>query len=91
MDSIITYSTCTQHASNFFQFKMRISLAGVAQWIGCRPANQRVTGLIPSQGTYLGCKPDSPVGGMQEATTHWCFSFPSPLSKNKIFKKNKFF
>ena len=25
--------------------------AGVAQWIDCRPENQRVTGSIPSQGT----------------------------------------
>ena len=33
------------------------ALAGVAQWIEQRPANQRVTGLIPSQGTYLGCGP----------------------------------
>ena len=29
-------------------------LAGAAQWTECQPANQRVTGLIPSQGTYLG-------------------------------------
>ena len=32
----------------------------------------------------------SPVGGMWETTTHWCFSLsfslPSPLSKNKINK-----
>ena len=33
-------------------------LAGVAQWIECQPANQRVTGSIPSQGTCLGCGPD---------------------------------
>ena len=25
------------------------ALAGVAQWIECQPANQRVAGLIPSQ------------------------------------------
>ena len=31
------------------------ALAGAAQWIECQPANQRVTGLIPSQDTYLGC------------------------------------
>ena len=44
------------------------SLAGVAQWIECQPVNQRVTGLIPSQGTCLGWA-RSPVQGMQEATT----------------------
>ena len=32
-------------------------LTGVAQWIECQPANQRVAGSIPSQGTYLGCRP----------------------------------
>ena len=33
------------------------ALAGVAQWIECRPVNQRVAGSIPSQGTCLGCGP----------------------------------
>ena len=33
------------------------ALAGVAQWIECQPVNQRVTGLIPSQGTWSGCGP----------------------------------
>ena len=35
----------------------------VAQWIECQLANQRVAGLIPSQGTCLGCGP-----GPQEGT-----------------------
>ena len=34
------------------------TMAGVAQWIEHRPENQRVIGLIPSQGTCLGCGPD---------------------------------
>ena len=34
---------------------MYIALAGVAQWIECRPENQRVASSIPSQGTCLGC------------------------------------
>ena len=34
-----------------------IALAGVAQWTECWPLNQRVTGLIPSQGIGLGCGP----------------------------------
>ena len=37
--------------------EMKGALAGVAQWTEHRPANQRVTGSIPSQGTFLGCGP----------------------------------
>ena len=33
------------------------ALAGVAQWIERRPANQRVANSIPSQGTCLGGRP----------------------------------
>ena len=38
------------------------ALAGVAQWIEREPANQRVAGLIPSQGTCLGCGPGPQLG-----------------------------
>ena len=34
-----------------------LALAGVAQWIECQPANQKVEGSIPSQGTCLSCRP----------------------------------
>ena len=34
-----------------YKSKKNIALAGVAQWIEHQPANQRVAGLIPSQGT----------------------------------------
>ena len=47
-----------------------LALAGVAQWIEFRPANQGVTGSIPSHGTCLGCGLSSLVGGAQETTTH---------------------
>ena len=33
------------------------ALAVVVQWIEHQPVNQRVTSLIPSQGTCLGCGP----------------------------------
>ena len=33
------------------------ALAGIALWIEHGPANQRVAGSIPSQGTCLGCRP----------------------------------
>ena len=37
--------------------KNTMALAGVAQWTEYQPANQRVTGSIPSHGTCLGCGP----------------------------------
>ena len=37
-------------------------LAGVARWTECQPANQRVAGSIPSQGTCLGCGPGPQEG-----------------------------
>ena len=48
--------------------KNLMALAGVAQWIERRPANQRVAGLIPSQGTCLGCGtgPQQGVGWAEE-------------------------
>ena len=39
------------------EFKIKVALADVAQWIECQPANQRVSGSIPTQGTCLGCGP----------------------------------
>ena len=43
---------------SFFFKVYSIVLAGVAQWIECRPVNQRVAGSIPSQGTCLGYRPN---------------------------------
>ena len=37
--------------------RLSAALAGVAQWIECWPVNQKVAGLIPSQGTCLRCGP----------------------------------
>ena len=42
---------------NTFFKKVFFALAGVVQWIEHRPVSQRVAGSIPSQGTYLGCRP----------------------------------
>ena len=39
------------------KLKVKIALTGVAQWTGCWPVNQKVAGLIPSQGTGLDCSP----------------------------------
>ena len=66
-------------------------LAGVAQWIECQPANQRVTSSIPSQGTCLGCRAGSQWGLVRGNHTLMFLSLsPSlPLSlKINLFKKH---
>ena len=40
----------------------------MAQLVGVSLRNLRVAGLIPSQGTYLGCRFDPQSGSIQEAT-----------------------
>ena len=47
----------------FFFKKSEASLTGVAQWVGCRPTNQKVAGSIPGQGTCLVYSPDVQLGG----------------------------
>ena len=78
-----------------FIFKKLYALAGVAQWNECRPLNQGVAGLIPSQGTCLGCRPVPQLRACERqpigvSLAHRCFSpyvsssFPSlPLHINK--------
>ena len=51
------------------------ALAGVAQWIDCRSAHQRVMDLIPSRGTCLGCGP-GPQCGAQGGQLHIDVSLP---------------
>ena len=52
------------------------ALAGVAQWIECRPENQKVADSIPNQSPLQapvgmpGLPARSPVGGAREAATH---------------------
>ena len=50
---------------NIKQIKLLTALAGVAQWIEFQPANQRVAGSIPSQGTCLGCGPGPQLGACE--------------------------
>ena len=45
--------------------KKKSSLAGVAQWMERWPANQRVAGLIPSQGTCLDWGPGPQLGARE--------------------------
>ena len=73
--------------------KGQSALASVALWIEHQPSNQRVAGLIPSQGTYLssqGCGP-GPQCTVYEKQPCMDVSLPSSLSKNKynLFLKNK--
>ena len=46
-----------KHSNLSFTLKhsLAYALAGVAQWVEHRSTNQKVAGLIPSQGTFLGC------------------------------------
>ena len=57
---------------------IHMALASVAQWIECYPANQRVTSLIPNQGTCLGCRP-GPQWGVYEKQPHIDVSLSLPL------------
>ena len=63
-------------------------MGGVAQWIERWPENQRVAGLIPSQGTCLGCGP-GPQQGACKRQPHIDVSLllflPSQLSKIRDF------
>ena len=56
----------------------KYALAGAAQWIEHQPANKRVAGLIPSQGTCLGCGP-GPQYGVHEKQPYIDVSFPLSL------------
>ena len=63
-------------------FKKIHALAGVAQWIGLRTKGLLVWFPVRA---HAWVADQVPVGGVWEATTHWCFSpsLPSPLTKNK--------
>ena len=69
----------------------------MAQWIECQPANQRVAGSIPSQGTCPGCGSGPRLGECERqlvevSLTHQCFSPSLTISPKKIsttLKKKK--
>ena len=43
----------------------KIALAGWLSWLECRSVHQKVAGLIPAQGTYLGCRFVPQLGHMK--------------------------
>ena len=55
-------------------------MAGVAQWVKYWPVNQKVTGLIPSQGVHAWVVGQVPVAGAWERRTHINVSLPLFLS-----------
>ena len=77
----------TLNLKYYLKKKLYVSLAGAAQWIECQPANQKIAGSIPSQGTCLGGGPDPQLRvcetqPINEFLACQCFPpFPSPLSK----------
>ena len=82
-----------RQSSDIFLKYRNGALAGVAQWTECWPANQR----LDSQSGHLpGLWARSPVRGVQEAITHWCFppslspSLPLSLKISKLLKKIKY-
>ena len=60
-------------------------------WLEHHPVDQKVTGLIPSQGTYLGCRFDPQSGPTQEGNQSMFLShvaiYLSPFLSLKAMKK----
>ena len=66
-----------------------MALAGVAPWVEHQPANQKVTGLIPGQGTCLGCRPGPQLGVCERSPSlHLSLKIINKQT-NKILKKKK--
>ena len=55
---------------------MMEALAGWLSWLECCPIQQKIVGLIPGQGTYLGRRFDPGLGHVWEAAIQ-CFSLTS--------------
>lgn len=69
------------HLQNFYFLQILLrALASVAQRVGLSSVHQKVAGLIPRRGTYLGCGSDPRLGHVREATDGcftltWMFPF----------------
>ena len=51
---------------------IKVALAGIAQWIECRPVNRKVTGSIPGQGMCLGFALGPQLGGNARGNQSMC-------------------
>ena len=84
------FSSCG-HLNCLFKKIIKSALTGMAQLVGHRPTKQRVTSLIPSEGTCLGCRAQS-LGGAHAGGSWSMFlslSFSLPFFSLKInFKKS---
>ena len=54
--NVLSYSTAILWNTKTLK-RTKATLAGAVQWIDCWPANHRVAGSTPRQGTCLGCRP----------------------------------
>ena len=83
---LFSYSSTTKRHTTQFKNQQR-ALAGVAQWIECRPVNQRVVGLIPTRAHawFVGQVPSRGrmKGNHILMFLSLSFSLPSSLSKHK--------
>ena len=62
--------------------KPYVTLVGWLSWLQCHSINWKISGPIPSQGTYLGCGFDPWPGCIQKAIER-CFSPCLPFSLSK--------
>ena len=83
----LLHSVVPAYIVSNFKTQSHPTLAGVAQWLECWPAGQGVAGLIPSQGTCLGCRPGPQLGAFErqpiDASLPLSPSFPLSLKINK--------
>ena len=87
----LSFSLCCSHLPPQTHkqkcYKCRVrALAGMAQWIDCWLANQRVTSSIPNQSTNLGCGPGLQQGAHKRQPhndVRLPLFLPSPLKISK--------
>ena len=90
------FDRCTASNGEYFEatgvYTCKNTLAGVAQWVACQPANPRVTDSNPGQGTSLGGR-TGPQSGVHERQPPIDVSLPLFLPSlflkviSEIFKK----
>ena len=66
-------------SSLILMYKIRYTLAGVAQCTEQRPGNWETAGLIPSQGTCLGCRQGPQLGACDRQPLRSYFNVSLPL------------